>query len=77
MFFFLRFSVRESRVLMQTMDDTFDSTLVIDGERIETKEPQGRPIKQGWLKKKSPKGFGGFKKWQARFFILYNNQVGL
>eukprot|EP00954_Amorphochlora_amoebiformis_P020365 1338934-Amorphochlora_amoeboformis.AAC.1 len=49
-----------------------DSMVFGDGA---VQQPHGKPIKQGWLKKKSPKGFGGFRQWQARYFILYSNQL--
>ena len=57
---------------MQTIEE---SAFTIDGMTLEATEPTGKQIKQGWLKKKSPKGFGGFRSWQARFFILYSNQL--
>ena len=32
-------------------------------------------VKQGVLRKKSPKGVKGIKIWQIRFFVLYGNMI--
>mmetsp|Transcript_15164 Transcript_15164/g.22945 ORF Transcript_15164/g.22945 Transcript_15164/m.22945 type:complete len:966 (-) Transcript_15164:218-3115(-) len=60
--------------------ESFDNMRSMDSMAEEDPElkkiPQiGKPIKRGWLKKKSPRGFGGFRKWQARYFVLYKNQL--
>ena len=28
------------------------------------------PVRVGWLRKKSPKGYIGARPWQARYFVL-------